>query len=298
MLPVTTKDIPRIRDEISKTREQTKKPFGVNLIISFPIEEKLDACLDEGVKIISFFWGNPAPFIDKVHDAGGLVMHTVGTATEALEAKQAGVDIIVAQGWEAGGHVWGTVASLPLVPRVVDAVDPTPVVAAGGISDGRGLAAALMLGASGVWVGTRFLASREASVHPFYLKRLLKANEADTIYTELFDIGWARAPHRAMKNSTYSRWEEAGRPESGRRPGEGRTVAARDGKPVPLYSSQAPTTSTEGDIEAMCLYAGQGAGLVREVLPADEILKELVDEAVRVMKNRSRLVINGSKKSP
>src|SRR5204862_1663663 len=121
----------------------------------------------------------------------------------------AGGDIVVAQGWEAGGHVWGRVATMPLVPRVVDAVRPTPVVAAGGIADGRGVAAALVLGAAGAWLGTRFLASEEIFIHPDYRERVLRAAETDTSYTTLFDVGWEDAPHRTLRNRTLEAWEAA-----------------------------------------------------------------------------------------
>jgi nitronate monooxygenase len=124
-----------------------------------------------------------------VHDAGGLALHTAGSASEAIAAVEAGADAVVAQGWEAGGHVRGTVASMPLVPRVVDAVSPVPVVAAGGIADGRGLVAALALGASGVWIGTRFLLAEEADIHGEYKAAVARAAETDTVYSSLFDGG-------------------------------------------------------------------------------------------------------------
>jgi hypothetical protein len=127
---------------------------------------------------------------------------TGNIAQNVADAKRAincGVDIVVAQGWEAGGHVRGTVATMPLIPAVVDAVSPVPVVAAGGIADGRGLAAALALGASGAWIGTRFLASEEATIHPRYREHLLQAGENDTVFLEnLFDIRWPNAPHRVL----------------------------------------------------------------------------------------------------
>jgi NAD(P)H-dependent flavin oxidoreductase YrpB (nitropropane dioxygenase family) len=126
-------------------------------------------------------------------------MHTVASAEDARRAVQCAVDIVVAQGWEAGGHVRGSVASMALIPAVVDAVSPTPVIAAGGIADGRGLAAALALGAAGAWIGTRFLASD----HPRYRELLLHATENDTVFAEeLFDIRWPKAPHRVLRNKT------------------------------------------------------------------------------------------------
>ncbi|HKZ81677.1 MAG TPA: nitronate monooxygenase [Pyrinomonadaceae bacterium] len=221
MLAMSWRDIDEIREIIRETRELTIRPFGVNLVLEWPQHERLQACLEEGVKIVSFFWGDPVPYIQAAHGAGAIVIHTVGSAAEARRSVDRGVDVIVAQGWEAGGHVWGEVASLPLIPQIVDAVAPVPVVAAGGIADGRGLAAALMLGASGIWMGTRFLASKEAAVHPLYKEKVLQAAEVDAVYCRLFDIGWPNAPHRVLRNSTVSCWEAAGCPPSDHRPGEG-----------------------------------------------------------------------------
>jgi nitronate monooxygenase len=187
--------------------------------------------------------------------------------------------------------VWSQVATFPLVPRVVDAVRPTPVVAAGGIADGRGVAAALLLGAAGVWVGTRFLASEEAFIHPSYRARVVEARETDTLYTTLFDVGWPAAPHRTLRNSTVSAWESAGRPASGTRPGEGDTVATLpDGTPVPRYSEIPPLPGMEGDLECLVHYAGQSAGLVSRVRPAAEIVRELADGAARVLRGGAELV--------
>ena len=136
-----------MRRRIRETRALTSLPFGVNLNLEFPQEERLAACLDEGVRVVSFFWRDPASLVPRAKAGGARVLHTVGSAAEAKRAADCGVDIVVAQGWEAGGHVRGMVATMPLVPTVVDAIKPTPVVAAGGIADGRGLAAALALGA-------------------------------------------------------------------------------------------------------------------------------------------------------
>jgi NAD(P)H-dependent flavin oxidoreductase YrpB (nitropropane dioxygenase family) len=141
--------------------------------------------------------------VRRAKEAGAIVLQTVASANMARRAVESGVDVVVAQGWEAGGHVRGTVATLPLIPAVVDVVGTTPVVAAGGIADGRGLAAVLALGAAGAWIGTRFLASLEATIHPRYRERLLSAAEDDTVFLEeLFDVGWRKAPHRVLRNKT------------------------------------------------------------------------------------------------
>lgn len=161
--------------------------FTINQIVFLVVPEE-SISLKKGIKVIWFCWGDPSPFIEKIHAHGAKVILTVGSADEAKQAVDADVDVIVTQGWEAGGHVWGTVATLPLVPAVVDAVaGRVPVVAAGGIADGRGLAAVLALGAEGAALGTRLLASHEAGIHEQYKNRIIAAKETDTVYTDLFD---------------------------------------------------------------------------------------------------------------
>lgn len=214
-------DLDTVRRTIRETRQLTRRPFGVNLNLEFPQEERLAVCLEEGVPVISFFWRDPSPLVPRAKAGGATVLHSIGSVAEARQAVEGGVDVVVAQGWEAGGHVRGTVATLPLVPAVVDAVAPTPVIAAGGIADGRGLAAVLALGAGAAWIGTRFLASAEAAIHPHYRHRVLQASAADTVYLEnLFDGGWQNAPHRVLRNRTVERWEAAGRPPSRRGRGD------------------------------------------------------------------------------
>ncbi len=146
---------------VGQTAALTARPFGGNFILTSDHHRRLDQALEAGLRIVSFMWGDPGGYITPVHAAGGIVMHTVGSAEEARRAVASGVDVIVAQGWEAGGHVWGTVATLPLVPAVVDAVAPVPVIAADGIGDARGVAAVLALGAQAAWLGTRFLLALE-----------------------------------------------------------------------------------------------------------------------------------------
>jgi NAD(P)H-dependent flavin oxidoreductase YrpB (nitropropane dioxygenase family) len=273
-----------VRSQIAKARSLTDRPFGVNLNLAYPQTDQLAACLAEGVKVISLFWGDPGDLVAQAHAGGAVVLHTVGSAAEARRSAALGVDVVVAQGWEAGGHVWGEVASLPLIPAVVDAVAPIPVVAAGGIADGRGLAAVLALGAQAAWIGTRFLTSAEAGIHPRYQAMLLAADEASTAHTGLFDIGWPDAPHRVLRNSTLADWEAAGRPPRGSRPREGEVIgrSPRAGEVV-AYRSFTPARETEGDIEAMSLWAGQGVGLANAVKPAGEIVREIVAEADSVL---------------
>jgi NAD(P)H-dependent flavin oxidoreductase YrpB (nitropropane dioxygenase family) len=284
MLALSWRDPEATGEAVRATRELTDRPFGINLALEWAQHERLRICLDEGVRVVSFFWGDPSPYIGAVHDAGALVLHTVGGAAEARRAVEAGVDVVVAQGFEAGGHVWGKVATLPLVPRVVDAVAPVSVLAAGGIGDGRGLAAALALGAQGVWMGTRFLVSEEAYVHPIYKQRVLEAAETDTLYSSLFDGGWPDAPHRTLRSDIIALWEEAGCPPSGRRPREGEKLAAfADGRPIESYSDDFPQPGMTGDLEALALYAGQSVGLVTHQQPAGQIVRQIADEAAAAL---------------
>jgi NAD(P)H-dependent flavin oxidoreductase YrpB (nitropropane dioxygenase family) len=275
-----------LRHSLRKMRSLTARPFAVNLNMEFPQADRLEICLEEGVPIISFFWRDPGALVKRAKAGGAIVLHTVGNAEEARRAVDSGVDVIVAQGWEAGGHVRGTVATLPLVPTIVDAVGDTPVIAAGGIADGRGMAAALALGASGVWVGTRFLASEESSIHPEYQSRILAACENDTVYCEdLFNGGWANAPHRVLRNSTIRNWEAAGRPPCGQRPREGEIVARSPTRgDVDRYASFTPGLDTVGEIEPLSLWSGQGVALVRRVQPAAEIVREMNEEAKAILR--------------
>ena len=262
---------------VTDTAALTDRPFGGNFVLEWDMHRRVDRALAAGLRIVSLTWGDPTPYVEQVHDAGALLMHTVGSAEEARRAADAGADVIVAQGWEAGGHVLGTVATLPLVPAVVDAVAPVPVIAAGGIGDARGVAAVLALGAQAAWVGTRFLLAEEAPVHAEYRRRLIGAAETDAEwYANLYDVGWPNAPHRALRNSTADAWETAGRPASGARPGEGEAVAhLASGEPLIRYSSEMALEGATGDVGSLSLWAGQSVALVKRVQPAAEIVAEL-----------------------
>ena len=240
MLAFLRRDADDVRRLISETHELTNRPFGANFILRGleETDDRLDVCLESGVSVVSFHWNEPYEYVARSHDADTLVMDTVGSAEDAKRAAAAGVDIIVAQGWEAGSHVRGDVATMALLPTIVDAVSPVPVISAGSIVDGRGLAAALMLGASGVWIGTRFVASEEATVDPSYKDRIIKASETGTILSsKVFNGGWD-AKGRALRNSTVEQWEASGSPEVGDRPGEGEVIAmGANDEPLDRYSA-------------------------------------------------------------
>jgi nitronate monooxygenase len=265
-------------DVVRETMALTDRPFGGNLVLASDQHHRLGEALEAGLRIVSLFWGDPGPYVEQVHDANGVVLQTVGSAEEARRAVEIGVDVIVAQGWEAGGHVWGQVATLPLVPAVVDAVSPVPVIAAGGIGDSRGVAAVMALGAQAAWVGTRFLLAQEMPIHEEYRRRLLDAVETDTRwYADLYEVGWPDAPNRSLLNSTAEAWEAAGRPPSGSRPGEGDVIAHfASGEAIVRYEPAAPMVGTTGDVEAVSMWAGQSVALARKPQPAAEIVSELV----------------------
>ncbi|MBV9793713.1 MAG: nitronate monooxygenase [Actinobacteria bacterium] len=256
---------------------RTERPFGGNLVLAEDQHKRLDQALAAGLRIVSFMWGDPGGYVQPVHDAGGIVLHTVGTAEEARRAVAAGVDVIVAQGWEAGGHVWGAIATLPLVPAVVDAVAPVPVIAAGGIGDGRGVAAVLALGAQAAWLGTRFLMAEEMPIHQDYQRRLIAAAETDArMYPDLYEVGWPDSPHRALRNSTADAWEAAGRPPLAHRPGYGDVIAHfASGEAIVRYEPAPPMIGTTGDIEALSMWAGQDVALMKQRQPAADIVAEL-----------------------
>jgi nitronate monooxygenase len=265
-------------DLVRETAALTDRPFAGNFVLSRSDQShRLDQALSAGLRIVLLFEGDPDGYVDPVHDAGGLVMHTVGSAEEARRATGCGVDIVVAQGWEAGGHVWGGVATLPLVPAVVDAVAPVPVIAAGGIGDARGVAAVLALGAQAALLGTRFLLADEMPIHEEYRRRLISASETDAEwYPDLYDVGWPDSPHRAIHNSTAEMWEAAGRPPLGSRPEEGVIAQFASGEPILRYSPAPPMVGTTGEIEALSLWAGQSVALAKQPQPAAQIVAELV----------------------
>jgi nitronate monooxygenase len=262
---------------IRQTAALTGRPFGGNLVLTEDQHRRLDQALEAGLRIVSFMWGDAGDYVERVHDADGIVMVTVGSAEQARRAVASGADVVVAQGWEAGGHVWSTVATLPLVPAVVDAVAPVPVIAAGGIGDARGVAAVLALGAQAAWLGTRFLLAQEMPIHEDYQRALIAAAETDPqLYPNLYEVGWPDSPHRALRNSTATAWEAAGRPPLAQRPGAGDVIAHfASGEAIVRYEPAPPMAGTTGEIEALSMWAGQDVALARKRQPAADIVAEL-----------------------
>ena len=254
--------------------------FGVNLVLIADQMRRLETALDAGCRIVSLLRGDPAPYARRARDAGATVLWTVSGPDEAKRAADHGADFIVAQGREAGGHLTGEAPLMTVLPAVIDAAQGIPVVAAGGIADGRGLAAALTLGACGAWMGTRFVASEESGNHPGHKQMIVASGVSDLVETTLFDGGWPNSPHRVISNSTYRRWREAGCPPSGSRPGEGDRIGSfREGEPMLRYNVSTPWATMDGDWEAGPLYAGTCAALIRAIEPAGRLLTRIGAEA-------------------
>jgi nitronate monooxygenase len=256
-----------LREQIRSIARVTDRPFCVNLVLDFAQEERLEVVVEERVPWVSFSFGLSPELIARARAGGARVLMQVASADAARAAAGARADALIVQGVEAGGHVQSVVGLLPLLAEVRRAVS-LPLLAAGGIADPASALAVLAAGASAVVMGTRFVASDECDAHPRYKARLLAAEGRDTVFTELFDVGW-RAPHRVLRNSTYELWQAAGRPPPGQRPSEDQNVA--DG--IPRYAVNLPLSSTGGDVEAMAMYAGQGVGTIDAVEPAAAIVE-------------------------
>ena len=273
----TIEGAPWLISQIRRARELTDRPFGVGFISHLPGAAELMAiALDEGVRIIAHSFTDPTPFMAAARDAGALVLCQVRTVEEARGAARAGVDVVTAQGTEAGGHT-GRVSTLPLVPAVVDTVAPVPVVAAGGIADGRGVAAALMLGADGVWLGTRFVATHESGVSDAYRSRVVASSADDTILTDVFDaaVGMPWPPGvsgRAIVNEFSQRWhghEDALRTWADEHRGE--------------YLALGP----DAEIDNRAVWAGEAASLIRTVSSAGDVVRQLAAEATEILSSRA-----------
>ena len=265
-----------VSGELAKISRATNGRFGANLSLVVDQRKRLAAALDAGVRVFSLWQGDIEPYVRIIKDAGGLVFWTLGDPDDAARAKDIGVDFIVSQGREAGGHFVGIAPTMSLLPSIVDAAKGVPVVAAGGIAEGRGLVAAMALGACGVWMGTRFVASKESANHRGYKERVVAARATDLVETELFDPVGQECPHWVIRNSTFSKWEDAGRPPTGQRPGEGEVISRYpNGKPLYRYDVAAAWDAMDGDWEASPLYAGATVGLVHDVKSVAEIVGEI-----------------------
>jgi NAD(P)H-dependent flavin oxidoreductase YrpB (nitropropane dioxygenase family) len=265
----------RVKALAQEIRATTERPFGLNLLLFLASEENIEAVLGEHPAVFSTAWPWPEQdlraLFDRAHQAGALVMHQAAHLEEASRAASAGADLVVAQGSEGGGHV-GTVATMVLVPMVVRAVEPVPVLAAGGIATGAQIAAALLLGADGVLMGTRFLATEEAPWPPSFKQAIVDSDGHDTQLTEIPDIAratvWPGAFDRARRNRLIEEW--AGRENELRR------NRSRVGEAI-------ARAAREDDAAYGELNFGQAAGLIDSVEPCSELVSRLSEEAADLL---------------
>ena len=272
-------------EEIAAVRELTDAPFGVDLLAALPERMMSDIAhiVAGGATLFVAGLGVPRDVVARCHDGGVIVASMCGKVRHAIAAAEAGCDLVIAQGTEAGGHT-GTVATMPLVPQIVDAVgEQIPVVAAGGIFDGRGLAAALALGADGVWLGTRFIATPEARAVTGYKDALLRTAEDGTVISR----GFTGKTLRAVRNEWTQYVEE--HPEVLKKFPEQMAVAVENNA---LHLGGDESTPVDPDRE--CYPSGQGVGAINELVPAGELVHQIVAEAEAVLDRVANLARSGA----
>lgn len=270
-----------VRKQIARVRELTDRPFAVNFTSRPFNEEAFALTLEARPRIVSFALADPGELVEQAHDAGILFMQQVPTVQHAQRAAERGVDVIIAQGSEAGGFS-GTVSTLALLPPVVEAVSPIPVVAAGGIANGRGMAAALLLGAQGVNIGTRFLASEEAGISDDWKQRIVEARSEEAVKVEFAD--YVFPPPGPGGYETKPRVLPTPFVEEGNRH---LSEAAREAESL---SSELMAAVQEGRVHELVPFTGQTAGMIREVLPVDEIVRGMLAEAEAALRAAPNLL--------
>lgn len=281
-----------LRGLIRKTRTLTAKPFGVGIVLAFPHKENIRVILEEKVAVLQVYWGEvERNLVVEAHLAGVFIVPQVGSVDEVKKVLDVGVDAVIVQGHEAGGHVSGQEGIFSLIPRTVDLVSgKIPVIAAGGIADGRGYAAALVLGAQGICLGTRFVATEESYAHPEYKKKLTELDKTE--YTDIFGRSrWPGAPQRVLQTDFFTNCKSLPAHENETtQPVIGHSVIHGQEREIHRYAGTVPNVTTTGEIENMPLYAGQSVCLIKEVLPAREVIKRLVEEARNLMKHHFNII--------
>lgn len=274
-----------IRKLIRQTRILTEKPFGIGIVLSFPHKENIKAILEERVAVMQVYYDDyPRELVDEAHKYGVKVIHQVGSFGDAEKAVAAGVDAIVVQGFEAGGHLIGKESLMALLPRIADLArgHDIPVIAAGGIVDARGYVAALALGAQGVCLGTRFVATKESNAHSFYKQKLVEAS--NTEHTDIFGRARWRVPHRVLVTNFFNDWKcLPANVNEAQQPTIGHTKIYEKEQEVKRFSGTVPNATTVGELENMVMYAGEGVGLIKEILPAAEVVRSLLEDAQHII---------------
>lgn len=270
-----------IEAEVLALREITDRRFAINLIPAATkpdlLREQVATCLRLNVPAMALFWDVDKPLVRHLKDEGVQVIHQVGSARDADLALEAGVDVLLVQGYEAGGHVRSTTSLFGLLP-VIAAQSPVPVVASGGIASGRALVAALALGAQGASLGTALLATHESNAHAHHQQRVLAANADDTLHTTLFARNWHEpAPVRVLKNAvTEGRYQHVA-PDT--------IIGQQDGQPVYLFSTDSPLADATGQVDDMALYCGQSCGQFDRTCSAAERIAAIINEATDVLRS-------------
>ena len=260
---------------LAQVRTKTDKPVQANFVLAFATQS-LSAALESGVRVITFSWGMPTAEISLLRSYGARFGIQVSTTEGAKRALEIGADFLICQGVEAGGHVQATQSLWDVLPTIVALAQSTPVVAAGGIGNGKAIASALKMGAAGAMLGTRFVATHESLAHESYKRKLVEAGAKDTALTVCFDRGWPYAAHRVLRNTTLENWEAAGCPPSGKRPGEGDHLTTDStGRGFFRYEDTPPHANMVGDVEGMCLYAGMSCDDVQDIPSAKQLTERL-----------------------
>jgi nitronate monooxygenase len=271
-----------VRQRVSQTKSATNRPFAVNFLLPRdPVT--LPLALDAGAPIIQFAWGIPtAETAAAIRKAGAKMGIQISSVAGARRALDVGADYLICQGSEAGGHVQATRPLYEIVSAVIDEAKTVPVLAGGGIANGIDIRRALLAGASGVLIGTRFVATKEAGAHQEYKSAITRAKAADTVLTVCFQDGWANAPHRVLRNQTFELWEAAGCPPPGKRPGEGDVIATNiaTGVMKRRYSTSNPGPDDRGTLLELALWAGQGVDAIRDIPSAGELVGRLWRECL------------------
>lgn len=263
---------------VKSMKQRTNAPFIINFVLEFKAAT-FEAVVDIGVPAISLSWGHAPNLIDHAHKHGITVGVQIGSVEDAVRAIHDGADFIICQGMEAGGHVQSAIELENLLPRVVAEANDIPVVAAGGLADGADMRWALEKGAVAAMLGTRFVATRESAAHNLYKAEIVRACGDDTSLTYCFDGGWPRAAHRVIRNRTLDRWEAAGSPPPGIRPGEGDVIAVDSAVgEVRRYDDTPAMASMTGDVLDCCLYAGRGVDRISDIPDARELVFRLFNE--------------------
>lgn len=278
-----------VRQLVGGVMAGTGRPFHVNFITCYTQEEHIDLMCEMRPKAVSFHWGHPSKdWIERLHKAGVEVWEQVGSVGAAETAVAEGIDLVIAQGSEAGGHNYGTAGTIALTPAIVDAVgDRALVLASGGIADGRGLAAALSLGADGAWVGTRFVATTESAVAQEYKQRLVEARDSATVLTHVFGRHHPEFnPIRVLQNRVVAEWNDRAA-EVPADNSDQPVIGQMDllGQPTPLnkFTNLVPMANAEGDFEEMPLLAGQGVDLIHDIPDAATVVARMTDDAYRAL---------------